>query len=58
MRKINSFSEKYGARNMRRYIQTEIEDVIADKIISSRSETALISIKGKPDLSGIEVVTA
>ena len=43
---------------MRRYIQTEIEDVIADKIISSRSETALISIKGKPDLSGIEVVTA
>ena len=54
----NSFSEKYGARNMRRYIQTEIEDVIADKIISSRSETALISIKGKPDLSGIEVVTA
>ena len=54
----NSFSEKYGARNMRRYIQTEIEDVIAEKIISSRSGTALISIKGKPGLSGIEVITA
>ncbi|MBQ7822461.1 MAG: ATP-dependent Clp protease ATP-binding subunit, partial [Clostridia bacterium] len=29
-----SFSKKYGARNMRRYIQTEIEDVIAEEIIS------------------------
>ena len=29
-----SFSAKYGARNMRRYIQTEVEDVIANHIIS------------------------
>ncbi len=29
-----SFSRKYGARNMRRYIQRNIEDVIADKIVS------------------------
>ncbi|MBQ7829685.1 MAG: AAA family ATPase [Clostridia bacterium] len=29
-----SFSEKYGARNMRRYIQKHIEDKLAEKIIS------------------------
>ncbi len=29
----NSFSEKYGARNMRRYIQKEIEDVLALRMI-------------------------
>ncbi len=29
-----SFSVKYGARNMRRYISREIEDVAAEKIIS------------------------
>ena len=30
----NSFSEKYGARNMRRYIQKNIEDKLAEQIIS------------------------
>ena len=30
-----SFSVKFGARNMRRYISRHIEDIIADKIISS-----------------------
>ena len=29
-----SFSEKYGARNMRRYIQKHIEDKLAEKLIS------------------------
>ena len=29
----NSYSEKYGARNMRRYIQKEIEDRLAQTII-------------------------
>jgi ATP-dependent Clp protease ATP-binding subunit ClpA len=29
-----SFSEKYGARNMRRYIQKNIEDKLAEMIIS------------------------
>jgi ATP-dependent Clp protease ATP-binding subunit ClpA len=29
-----SFSRKYGARNMRRYIQREIEDVLAGFIIA------------------------
>ncbi len=31
---VGSFSEKYGARNMRRYIQKNIEDKLAEKIIS------------------------
>ncbi|MBR2340658.1 MAG: ATP-dependent Clp protease ATP-binding subunit [Clostridia bacterium] len=30
-----SYSEKFGARNMRRYIQSKIEDEIADKIIAN-----------------------
>ena len=30
-----SFSEVYGARNLRRTIQKELEDVIAEKIIDS-----------------------
>ena len=29
-----SYSVKYGARNMRRYIQRNIEDVIAENIVS------------------------
>ena len=29
------YSDKYGARNLRRVIQTDIEDVIALKIIES-----------------------
>ncbi len=33
-----SFSEKYGARNMRRFIQREIEDVIADRLISGYAD--------------------
>ena len=34
----NSFSQKYGARNMRRYIQTNVEDMLAELIISRYSE--------------------
>ena len=30
----NSFSHKYGARNMRRYIQTHVEDAIANTLIA------------------------
>ncbi|MBQ7779327.1 MAG: ATP-dependent Clp protease ATP-binding subunit [Clostridia bacterium] len=33
-----SFSDKYGARNMRRYIEKEVEDKLADKLISGYSE--------------------
>ncbi len=30
----NSYSQKFGARNMRRFIRTHIEDTLAEKIIS------------------------
>ena len=33
-----SFSDKYGARNMRRYIEKEVEDKLADKLISGYTE--------------------
>ncbi len=38
-----SYSHKYGARNMRRYIQKEIEDPLAEAIISSRG-TAITGV--------------
>ncbi|MBP5173878.1 MAG: AAA family ATPase [Clostridia bacterium] len=49
----NSYSAKYGARNMRRFIQKEIEDRLAEKLIadynrSVRSVTIGISGEGKP----------
>ena len=31
----NSYSQKFGARNMRRYIQREVEDQLAEQIISN-----------------------
>ena len=31
----HSYSVKFGARNMRRYIQTNVEDALAEKIIAS-----------------------
>lgn len=34
-----SFSAKYGARNIRRYIQTEVEDKLAEIIISDYKKT-------------------
>ena len=34
-----SYSHKYGARNMRRYIQTHVEDVLAEKIIADYSRS-------------------
>ena len=32
-----SYSEKYGARNMRRYIQKNVEDKLAEQIIADHS---------------------
>lgn len=44
----DSYSEKFGARNMRRYIQSNLEDVIADRIIQNyKSGTVGISISVK-----------
>ena len=34
-----SYSRKYGARNMRRYIQREIEDRLAELIIADYTHT-------------------
>ncbi len=44
----NSFSEKYGARNMRRYIQRHVEDKLAELIISDYTQSytkAHLSVK-------------
>ena len=35
----NSFSRKFGARNMRRFIRSNVEDVLAEKIISDYSRS-------------------
>ena len=47
----NSFSHKYGARNLRRLIQKEIEDRIASEIISNYSrpvkQVGLTAIEGE-----------
>ncbi len=43
----NSFSEKYGARNMHRYIQKHVEDQLAEMIISDYMRSyskALVSV--------------
>ena len=43
-----SYSHKFGARNMRRYIQTHVEDALAEKIIAdyARSIThASVNVK-------------
>lgn len=39
-----SYSVKYGARNMRRFIQREAEDKIASAIVSSRGRISQISL--------------
>jgi len=36
---VDSFSEKYGARNMARLLQTQVEDRIADGIVSDRTSS-------------------
>ena len=50
-----SFSEKYGARNMRRFISREIEDVAAEKIISEYDRhISLITIDSDGEKLDIE----
>lgn len=52
----NSFSAAFGARNMRRYLQTHVEDRIANEIIRRRGEGAeLIAIDALPNGSDISV---
>ena len=43
-----SYSHKYGARNMRRYIQTHVEDALAEQIIADYTHSitnAKVSVK-------------
>ena len=47
----NSFSERYGARNMRRYIQSSVEDRIAEQLINAEKKIALINISGNDELT-------
>ena len=49
------YSEKYGARNLRRLIQTDIEDVIALKIIESYKNPVSEVILSKDDSGKIAV---
>ena len=42
-----SYSVKFGARNMRRYIQTEIEDSAAELIVKHRGRNSAISDDGE-----------
>ncbi len=52
-----SFSRKYGARNMRRFIESNIEDVLADRIISSYNEDITSVLIDKPeDSEGLSVI--
>ncbi len=39
-----SYSVKFGARNMRRYIQTAVEDQIAEKIVDTHGAITAVSI--------------
>ena len=44
-----SYSQKYGARNMRRYIRTHVEDALAEKIIADHERSithASVTVKG------------
>ena len=49
-----SFSEKYGARNLARFIQTEIEDKVAEAIIKSY-EKGLSSVRVTSDKQSLKV---
>ena len=51
-----SFSTKYGARNMRRLISREIEDVAAEKIISGYDKhISEISVDAEAGILNIDV---
>ncbi|MBQ9116067.1 MAG: ATP-dependent Clp protease ATP-binding subunit [Clostridia bacterium] len=53
----NSYSAIYGARNMRRYLQTHVEDKVANEIIRARGENiALILIDALEDGADVKVI--
>ena len=52
-----SFSEKYGARNLRRVIQTEVEDGIASQIIENyKQPISAVSLSARGDKIKIDCV--
>ena len=52
-----SFSRKYGARNMRRYIQTHVEDAIANCLISGYNrEISAVTVSVERDEAGKESI--
>ena len=40
----NSYSAKFGARNMRRFIQTAVEDKIAEKIVAAHGDVNAVTV--------------
>ena len=44
-----SYSVKFGARNMRRYLQTTVEDAAAEKIVEMRGRVTAISVDADGD---------
>ncbi len=52
-----SYSVKFGARNMRRYIQTHVEDALAEKIIASyNTHIRIAKLDAKDDRLQIECI--
>ncbi len=51
-----SYSVKYGARNMRRYIQTEVEDRLAELIITTRGTLTAAVVDARDDALAVDYI--
>ncbi len=51
-----SYSAKYGARNMRRYIQAEVEDRIATEIIACRGNLTAVHVDVAEDTLNVRTI--
>ena len=51
-----SYSSKYGARNMRRYIQTEVEDRIAGEIISQHGSVSALHVSVRDEAIAVQAL--
>ena len=50
-----SYSRKFGARNMRRYIQTEIEDKLAEALIAARGNLQSVTVDAEDGVIAVRV---
>ena len=50
-----SFSETYGARNLRRTIQKDVEDAIAAKIVDRRAHAANVKLTSDGEQIQVEL---